>query len=101
MRTSPCTGCLPSVIDCTLVLDGLRAVARLVRDDDLRGLSRGERRVEEPDEEHPGDPAADLGGDEHRGGRRRDAGEGVGERAPLARCFTDMDTASWANIRWP
>ena len=47
---------------------GLLVIRRLVfvRDDDPGGLSRGERGIQHPDEEHPGDAAADLGGDEHR-----------------------------------
>src|SRR5580692_9147309 len=54
---------------------------RLVWDYDAGCLDRREPGIQEPDDEYPGDPAAELGGDEHRGRGRGDPGEGVGEHA--------------------
>src|ERR1700735_1933313 len=62
-----CMAGLPLVAIYRVVPPAAVTVAGFVRDDDPGGLSRGERGIQHPDEEHPGDAAADLGGDEHRG----------------------------------
>src|ERR1700683_2683186 len=73
----------PTAITCMTgylpLLDDVYPGAVLVRHDGLRRLCRGQRWVQEPDEQHSGDPAAELRGDEYRGRGRRDAREAVGK----------------------